>query len=41
MTTSSALRPPWSAIADTGMPRPLSETVHDPSGFRVISTRSQ
>ena len=41
MTTSSALLPPWSAIGATGMPRPLSTTVHDPSGFSVISTRSQ
>jgi hypothetical protein len=41
MTTSSALRPPWSAMGATGMPRPLSVTVHDPSGLRVISTRSQ
>ena len=38
MTTSRALLPPWSAIGATGMPRPLSVTVHEPSGLRVIST---
>ena len=40
MTTSRALLPPWSAIGATGMPRPLSVTVHEPSGLRVISTGS-
>ena len=41
MTTSRALLPPWSAMAETGMPRPLSDTVHEPSGLSTISTRSQ